>query len=134
MMAAAETSRPVQVPAGGTCTPAEILRAAATLRELGAKARAEVLASRYFSHDLSTFSAGIRDACGGHAGDLAALMTPDLADLLADLLDHAAENRLAAEKGAASVSDESYTLDPDEIDLLTPYALAVARAINGSRT
>jgi hypothetical protein len=60
-----------------------------------------------------------------------AFANPALAGPLADLLDHCAKNREAAEKGAAFVSDESGQITADQIDPLTPYAMRVARVILG---
>ena len=51
----------------------------------------ELRASDYFEHRPENFNAGIRDATGGHAGDLAALFSPDVANENADILLQAAK-------------------------------------------
>jgi len=84
-----------------------LLRRAADLcRARATKARAEVLDNDYFGRDLTNYSKGIDNACGGEAGKLASLLTPDGADALAEVLDEAADqwSEYARETDAASAN------------------------------
>lgn len=63
-----------------------------------------------------------------------AVASPAIAEPLANLLEKAADRRESAVAIAASVSDETETVTADDIDTLTPLALAVARALNGGQS
>lgn len=100
-------------------TAADELRTAADrLRALAADVNADIAANPYWEsaehppHDYpNRYARGVDNGLGGPAGTYAAAMHPGVGAALADLLDDQA--------------------DGDDEGVINPWALAVARAING---
>lgn len=61
----------------------ELQQAANTLRTMARLTVEEMSAGAYWGHDPDRWADGLRNACGGHAGNLAALMSPKAAVALA---------------------------------------------------
>ncbi|MDX3020071.1 hypothetical protein [Streptomyces acidiscabies] len=98
--------------------PAAELRAAAqTLRQHADAAEADIDSNPVWRSALTDrsnwYANGVRNGLGGPAGELAALMSPEPCRALAELLDDQAD---AADEG-----------------IVNPWALALARALNGDR-
>lgn len=102
-------------------TPADLLRAAATkLREAAASICEEIKTNTYW-HGVpveDAWARGSANALGGPAGDYAAMFGPDIADAIANWLDHEARQ-------------ETYTLAEFGYRSASAPALATARAILG---
>lgn len=103
-------------------TPVEELRAAAAkLREMRAAALEEMRINPYWHGDPANFALGINDACGGAAGELAAMFSPPAAEHLAALLVSIANEAERHEaKGWGNSADE----------VINDHALALARDLN----
>jgi hypothetical protein len=119
----------------GDQSPAEEMRAAATkLRRMIAAARKDLRSSTYYGHNEANYTAGINNACGGAAGELASF-TPEFAEhIVADLeacADDYARTERIARQWTPSVDDVDTVLDWCEESDSIRRALAIARLING---
>jgi hypothetical protein len=101
---------------------AELYAAAEKLRQMTIAARHDLRTSDYFGHDEANFTAGINNACGGAAGELAALFTPDVADGI----------RARFEEAAAAWPRHDPHTTTAQAAATRRSVLAMARAINGT--
>lgn len=100
----------------------ELYAAAEKLRRMALAARRDLKSSDYYGHDEANFTSGINNACGGAAGELAALFTPDVADGLRARFEEAA---------AAWPRHDGHTSTP-KAAAIRRSVLAMARSINGT--
>lgn len=77
--------------------------AADKLRTRAAKARAEMAGNDYWN---GGWAAGVENAIGGAEGELAGMLTPDLADVIADLLDATATEAVKHARGFGNLQEE----------------------------
>ncbi|HEX5565841.1 MAG TPA: hypothetical protein VFY14_02690 [Streptomyces sp.] len=101
---------------------AELYAAAEKLRRMTIAARHNLRTSRYYGYDEANFAAGINNACGGAAAELAALFTPDVADRL----------RAQFEEAAAAWPRHDPHTTTAHAAATRRSVLAMARAINGT--
>ena len=100
----------------------ELYAAAEKLRRMALAARRDLKSSDYYDHDEANFTAGINNACGGAAGELAALFTPDLADGL----------RARFEEAAATWPRHDGHTSTAQAAATRRSILAMARSVNGT--
>jgi hypothetical protein len=106
-------------------SPAEEMRAAATkLRERVIAALGEIDANPYWGGDPDNFANGINNACGGAAGELAAMFSPDAAEALALVLDDTAK----------SYDDLSKDYGAEVAERIVWYVLVTARVVTGGES